>query len=165
MNFSLGESYISDQLMELLKQLETIVNLPYMIYLDGDKKCKGHIPEPLRNNVKYCPELDLEMVLLRDPAAILSGLKEIALSNGIKTPFNIEVEDVKRLIQEPKIKGPDEKGIKIIGDLFYNFSETKGHDGLTYMKSFGQAIARNMDKKLIKDIAEQFSKFLSGRNK
>ena len=139
MNFSLGELDISDQLMELLKQLETIVHLPFMIYLDGDKKGKGHIPEPLRNKVEYCPELDIEMVLLRDPAAILSGLKEIALSSGIKTPFNVEVDDVKGLIQELKSKEPDEKGIKIIGDLFYKFSETKGLEGLTYMKSFGHS--------------------------
>lgn len=59
MIFNLGESDISDQLKELLKQLETIVHLPYMIYLDGDKKGKGHIPEPLINLVEYCPELDI----------------------------------------------------------------------------------------------------------
>ena len=162
--FSLGESDISDQMEDLLKQLGTIVHLPYMIYLDGDKKRKGHIPESLKGLVEYCPELDIEMVLLRDPAAILTGLKEIALSMGIKTTFNIEVDDINELIQELKSKGSGEKGIKIIGDLFYKFSETKGLEGLTYMKSFGQVIARNMDKELIQDVVKPFSKFLSGLN-
>jgi len=62
--FSLGESDISDQMEDLLKQLETIVHLPYMIYLDGDKKRKGHIPKSLKGLVEYCFELDIELVLL-----------------------------------------------------------------------------------------------------
>jgi hypothetical protein len=89
---------ISNQLKDLLKQLETIVHLPYMIYLDGDKKTKSCIPETLRDHVEYCPELDIEMVLLRDPVAIIAGLREIALGKGINMPSNIEVDYVKGLI-------------------------------------------------------------------
>ena len=122
-----------------------------MIYLDGDKKSKGHIPESLKSLLEYCPELDIEMVLLRDPAAILTGLKEIALSKGIKTPLDIEVDDINELIQELKNKGSGEKEITVIRDLFYKFSETKGLEGLTFMKSFGKVIARNMDKELIQE--------------
>ena len=33
---------------------------------------------------------------------------------------------------------------------------------LAYMKSFGKIIARNMDKELIQDVLEPFSKFLRG---
>ena len=122
-----------------------------MIYLDGDKKSKGHIPESLKSLLEYCPELDIEMVLLRDPAAILTGLKEIALSKGIKAPLNIEIDDINELIQELKNKGSGEKEITVIRDLFYKFSETKGLEGLTFMKSFGKVIARNMDKELIQE--------------
>jgi len=45
-------------------------------------------------------------------------------------PSEIKVDDVKGLIQELKSKGSGEKGIKIIGDLFYKFSETKGLEGV-----------------------------------
>ena len=86
-----------------------------------------------------------------DPAAILTGLKEIALSKGIKTPLDIEVDDINEIIQELKSKGSCEKEITVIRDLFYKFSETKGLEGLTFMKSFGKVIARNMDKELIQE--------------
>lgn len=159
--FSLGESDISDQLKDLLLQLEGIVHLPYMIYLDGDKRNGGHVPKKLKDRVIYCTELDIEGVLLRDPEAILAGLNNITSAIGLKPISPIEDDFVMSTIAGLKRRFPDQKGAKIITDLFYKLSERDGLAGLKYSKSFGLEIARYIKAEKIKDVIEPFSKFLN----
>lgn len=159
--FSLGESDISDQLKDLLVQLESIVHLPYMIYLDGDKRNGGHVPEKIKDRIIYCPELDIEGILLRDPEAILAGLNNITSAIGLKPTSPIEEDLVMSTIAGLKRKFPDQKGAKIITDLFYQLSERDGLAGLKYSKSFGKEIARYIKAEKIKDVIEPFSRFFN----
>ena len=159
--FGLGESDISDQLKDLLVQLKTIVHLPYMIYLDGDKKSGGRMPKEMKDRVTYCPELDIEGVLLRDPEAILSGLDNIASALGLSPSSPIQVDLIKRSIDEVKKRQPDQKGIKIMTNLFNEISQMDGLEGLIYSKNFGKEIARYVKMETIKDVIEPFSEFLN----
>jgi predicted ATPase len=159
--FSLGESDISKQLKDLLVQLESIVHLPYMIYLDGDKKNSGHVPKNIKDRVIFCPELDIEGVLLRDPEAILVGLNKIISAIGLKLISPIEENFVVSTITELKRRFPDQKGAKIITDLFYQLSKREGLAGLKYSKNFGKEIARYIKAEKIKDVIEPFSKFFN----
>ncbi len=160
--FSLGESDISKQLKDLLVQLEGILHLPYMIYLDGDKRNSGHLPEKIKDRIVYCPELDIEGVLLRDSEAILAGLNNIASAIGIKPAQPIDKDTIERSIEELKKEHPSQKGAKTITDLFYQLSQRDGLEGLKYSKSFGKEIARYIKAEKVKDVIQPFSEFLKG---
>jgi hypothetical protein len=61
-----------EPLQQAINRVEQVLNVRYLIYLDGDKagKVKG-------KRIKFLPVPDLERLLLRDAAAVFEGLTQV----------------------------------------------------------------------------------------
>ena len=126
---------IAGLLQRTIDKLSGLINLRYLVYLDGDKRGKVS-----GRQVKFLPEKELENVLLRDASAVFAGFEEVLSAEqtdglaSLRQTWSVGL--VEAFINERLERDPSIKGGKVLSDL--------GHEmGLIYSKSMhGPAIAR-----------------------
>lgn len=156
----MGGGDISNQLENVLNGLSSITHLPYLIYLDGDKKFNGRIPEALKSKVDYLPTVDVESLLLKDLDAVVKVFRDICREKGInEEKINPYLTEVDEFIKKRRNEVPNLKGDKLLYDLFYQLSDNAGI-GVYYNKNYGKLIAEVIDLKHVEHVTDTLKEFI-----
>jgi len=126
---------VAPPLQQAVDQLTAVINVRYLIYLDGDKK--GSLTG---KGVSYLPLPEIEDVFLLDPAAIHAGFQEVI---GQEHPDLLDAWKaewpVKRIAEYLLARPTSDKGKKVLIDLAHEMT-------LNYRPPvYGPAIADAMD--------------------
>jgi ABC-type cobalamin/Fe3+-siderophores transport system ATPase subunit len=132
-----------DPLQQAINRVEKVLNVRYLIYLDGDKegKVKGQ-------RIKFLPVADIERLLLRDAAAVFEGLTQIIREEH---PEQLErhqaawsPEIIARFVANRE--GRSETGKQVLDGLAHAM-------GIEYKPVIhGPAIANAMDRTYLEDL-------------
>jgi hypothetical protein len=143
-------------LQRTIDRLGDVMNIRYLMYLDGDKKPVGVADS---DHVKYLPVPEVEDLFLRDPGAILHGLKTVreAESPGALEPWESEwtAKRIGLFISKYRGANPDRKGSAILASL------TQAMGPFEYRKKVhGPEIAKAISPPALTDLRPQFEGFL-----
>ena len=147
-------------LREVVEELATLLNLPLMILLDGDKR--GEIPES--DVVRLLPVPDVETVFLRDPEAIRSAF-DVVINQEQLEGFDLDgwrrewtAERIEEFIRRRLHDAPQRKGAEVLGDLAHAMGN------LTYRKTVhGPRIAKLIRPDALGDVADVLEPLLGAR--
>jgi hypothetical protein len=135
---------------ETFDRLAALLNLRFLVYLDGDRK--GTLAN---TTVRFLPEKDIERVLIRDAGAVFRGFAAVLkderpdLLEGWQDEW--DEAEVDTYILARLDKEPDVKGSKVLGDLAQEMT-------LVYKKSVhGPSIARELPAGTIADLKPDFA--------
>ncbi len=142
-------------LQRTIDRLGDVMQLRYLIYLDGDKKPYGVSDS---QNVKYLPVPEVEDLFLRDPRAILSGLKAVRETESPQAPELWELEwtaqRVGDFISQYQGKIPERKGSAILSSLTHEMGPFEYRK-----KVHGPQIAQALSVATVEDLRSQFEAF------
>lgn len=143
----------AEAIQQTVDHLTKIINLRYLVYLDGDKRGKVSGAQ-----VDFLPEEEIENLLLRDSHAVFVGFETVL---GRFNPDRLSEwqgewteQRVTNFISERLATEPRAKGSKVLTDL--------GHEmKIIFNKALhGPAIARLIARSKIEDLPPAFSQFL-----
>jgi hypothetical protein len=141
----------ASSLQSVLRQLARLLNMDYVVCLDGDQKLGvGGVP-----NVAYLPEEDIEGVLIRDARAVHLGFQHVVSTSAGDASSSVwTAADIGTYISDYQTSKPAAKGSKILADL--------GHEmGLVFKKPLHDvAIATHMGIEHLADLKPLFQPLL-----
>ena len=124
----------SEPIETVLDRLDSILNIPHVIILDGDQKGKKN-----GTHVRFLPYNDIEDVLLLDTRAVLRAITKLIGDKANKS--GMTEEEVSKFVEESQRKG--DKGVKILNCIFQSYDTH-----LYYSKrKHGPMIAELLDPK------------------
>lgn len=139
----------SEPIERVLDRLDSILNIPHVVILDGDQngKKKG-------THIQFLPYRDIEHVLLLDYEAVYKSISEILQEDDKKqkltSELHITLEETEKLIDDSINK--DIKGDAILEKLFQ-----MAKSNLHYNKrKYGPKIAENMNSKYLGSLKKFF---------
>jgi hypothetical protein len=137
---------VAAPLQRAVDQLAAVINVQYLIYLDGDKtgSLKGKW-------VRYLPLPEIEDLFLLSPAAIYAGFRDV-ISQEHPDKLDAWEADwpVERIADAVPGKRGTEKGKKVLIDLAHRMT-------LEYRPAvYGPAIARAMDPAYLEFLRDDF---------
>lgn len=147
---------LSQALQRIVNRLGELMISHHMIYLDGDKK-RG-VSESDR--LKFLPYPEVEDLLLRDPAAVRSGLIAVREETSPATPEPWEsewsTERIAKLIADLREKHPGDKGSGIMRRLTHELGPFE------YQKTVhGPKIAEFLSSSAVERLHPQFEQFFA----
>lgn len=139
----------SEPIEKILDRLDSILNIPHVVVLDGDQKGKKKGP-----HIKFLPYRDTEHVLLLDPKAIYESISEIVQENSkdlsVSPELHIILQEAKKLVENSISQ--NSSGDKILEMLFQ-----EAYPGLHYNKRrYGPKIAEKMDPRSLENLRNFF---------
>ncbi len=138
----------SEPIETVLDRLGSILNIPYIIVLDGDQqgKMKGE-------HITFLSYRDIEDVLLLDTQAVLKAITKLIGDKDNKT--GMTEEEVSKFVEEPQRKG--DKGARILNCIFQSY-DTHLHYN---KRKHGPMIAELIDPKKLENLKNFFDGLFS----
>jgi energy-coupling factor transporter ATP-binding protein EcfA2 len=141
---NISGSGASEQLEDIMKKIDKVLNVPHVTILDGDQKGKRN-----GDNIIFIPYQDLEYVLLSDPNAILSRINELEKDDGLLgKEWNVEL--IQSMVNDGTRQGLT--GAEILERIYQGINKNLHYKKVTE----GPLIAELLDPNKLEHLKEFF---------